>query len=231
MSKELTPSQIEQLYDFCYLQSVVHYDVQVELVDHLASAIEKIWEDRPQTTFDDALYEVNEEFGDHAGFVIIKQEKEQALRREYRKMLWKFISEFYRLPKIIFTAGISVAIYYGLKYTANDAWITVSLFVLSALFSSYFIYFFFPKYIKIKKEGYAFLFNEVLKNGVAFKTMSGIGVFLGLLPHLTHLSTVESIVFSLLFSLYLVLLFADCFVISIRMKEHFNQQFPQFLND
>ena len=79
--RKLTPGQIEELHEFCYFRTVRHYDVQVEIVDHLASAIEKIWETNPTLPFDEAMYQVGEQFGGDLGFATIKQEKEKALRK------------------------------------------------------------------------------------------------------------------------------------------------------
>lgn len=228
-NRTLTDAEIEELYEFCYIQSVVHYDVQAELVDHLATAIEKLWENNRQLSFNDALYQVNEQFGGHAGFVIIRQEKEKALRNEYRKLLWRFVAEYYRLPKIIITAMVSLLAFYGLNFSTNDAWVIGPLLILVAAFSVYFLYFYFPKHLKVKIDGHAFLLNEVLQNGVAKKTMITSGAILGISVRFTHLSTIESIVFSVLLSLYLVLLYADCFVLPQKVKEQFYNQFPQFI--
>lgn len=41
--KTVTPEQIERLYEFTRGHYVEHCDLQSELVDHLANAIEKRW--------------------------------------------------------------------------------------------------------------------------------------------------------------------------------------------
>ena len=41
---ELTKNQIDELYKFTRKHYVYHYDVQSELVDHLANDIENIWQ-------------------------------------------------------------------------------------------------------------------------------------------------------------------------------------------
>ena len=38
---QLTPAQIQKLYAFTIKHYVVHYDLQTELVDHLANGIEE----------------------------------------------------------------------------------------------------------------------------------------------------------------------------------------------
>jgi len=229
-SRSLTLEQVEELHEFCYVQSVVHYDVQAELVDHLASAIEEIWCNNSQPTFQDALYQVSQQFGGHAGFVIIRQEKEAALRKKYRRLLWQFTLGFFKLPKIIVTISFALVIFYGLQFAKNDLWITMTLLIGFSIFSFYYLYFYFPKHVRIKvNEGHAFLFNEISNKGIAYKTVILSGALLSVISHTSNFSTVESIVFAAIASLYSVLLFGDCFYISRKMREHFEQQFPQFV--
>jgi hypothetical protein len=63
MNKQLTEAQIESLHMFCEFHGVKYYDVQVELVDHLASAIENRWENEPNIGFEQALNDVYSAFG------------------------------------------------------------------------------------------------------------------------------------------------------------------------
>ena len=44
---KLTPQQIDQLYLFTRQHYVEYYDLQTELVDHLANAIETEWQQNP----------------------------------------------------------------------------------------------------------------------------------------------------------------------------------------
>ncbi len=229
MKRELTKEEVDDLFNFCYFNEVPYYDVQIEVVDHLASAIEELWETNPDLDFDNAVYLASQQLGGQAGLVIIKQEKEKALRKEYRLMVWRIVVEFYRFPKIILTAAVSLIIFFSLKNIQNDAWILSPLIFSVSAFSLYFLYFYFPKHIKIKSDGAAFLLNEVLQNRIAYKTLLVGGYFFGISTRLVHLSSVESIVFSILFSLYLVLLYADCVVLPKKVKKHFYDQFPQFV--
>ena len=46
---KLTTEQIDQLYRFTRQHYVEWYDLQTELVDHLANAIEEQWQENPKT--------------------------------------------------------------------------------------------------------------------------------------------------------------------------------------
>jgi hypothetical protein len=227
--RKLTSEQIEELHEFCYFQSVFHYDMQVELVDHLASAIEEFWETNPALPFQDALYQVSAQFGNHAGFVIIRQEKEKALRKKYRRLLWQFVADYYKFPKVMVTLSLFLGIFTALRFTENDQWIVGSLLIIFITFSLFYLFYYFPKYVRIKvPEKHPFLLNEIAQKGVVSQTMMFSGGFNSMVSHASNFTTTGSLVFSALVSLYLVLLYGDCFFISKKIREHFKEQFPQF---
>ena len=58
MNKQLTEAQMESLHMFCAKHYVPYYDVQIELVDHMASAIENRWITEPNVSFEQALDDV-----------------------------------------------------------------------------------------------------------------------------------------------------------------------------
>jgi hypothetical protein len=88
----LTKEQIDYLFDFCQMNGVVCYDVQVELVDHLANAIEKELADHPDWSFQKALDVVFVSFG-YRKFAPLLLEKHKAARlycwRLFRSMFLK----------------------------------------------------------------------------------------------------------------------------------------------
>ena len=51
---KLTTQQIDQLYLFTRQHYVEWYDLQSELVDHIANAIEAQWQQNPNRSFDEA---------------------------------------------------------------------------------------------------------------------------------------------------------------------------------
>ena len=55
---KLNPQQIDKLYLFTRQHYVEYYDLQAELVDHLANAIEIEWQQNPKLTFDEALHRI-----------------------------------------------------------------------------------------------------------------------------------------------------------------------------
>lgn len=109
----LTDAQIEQLFAFTKKKLVHYYDLQVELVDHLASSIEEEMAADSKLTFDHALHRVYNRFGIF-GFAKVVQERERAVKKSNRRIWMTAVKQFFTIPKVAFTALLFVAsIYLG----------------------------------------------------------------------------------------------------------------------
>ena len=74
--KQVSTEQIQQLHTFVRGKRVRYYDLELELVDHLASSIEEQWITNPERTFEQALENSYRTFG-VTGFGGIVQSREQ----------------------------------------------------------------------------------------------------------------------------------------------------------
>lgn len=99
---KLTSEQIETLYFFTCKHFVEWYDLQSELVDHLANSIEAAWEADPNLSFEAALQIQFQKFGVF-GFTGIIEQRQKFLGKKYQKLIWTYYREFFRLPKIVLT--------------------------------------------------------------------------------------------------------------------------------
>ena len=111
---KLTEQQIEQLFTFTKKHLVEHYDVQVELVDHLANAIEAQWAENPNISFEDALEKEFKSFGVF-GFTGLVEQKQNELYKHYNQLMWKEVLSFFTIPKIILTICLYFALFVVLK--------------------------------------------------------------------------------------------------------------------
>ena len=107
--KKLSQEQIDQLFVFTKKHLVEHYDVQVELVDHLANAIEAEWEINPNISFTAALEKEYKNFGVF-GFSGLVEQKQATLQNHYWNVIKREIRSFFSIPKIVLT----LALFYGL---------------------------------------------------------------------------------------------------------------------
>ncbi|QNM84838.1 hypothetical protein H9W90_11625 [Polaribacter pectinis] len=102
---KLTDIHIKELYKFTRKHYVEHYDVQTELVDHLANDIEEICNEKPSLSFKEARDLSFKKFGVF-GFMEVVEQKQKAMNKRYWKILWRFFKEWFTVPKLLITATI-----------------------------------------------------------------------------------------------------------------------------
>ena len=108
---KLTETDIKELYKFTRQHYVYFYDVQTELVDHLANDIENIWIEKPNLSFEQARDISFKKFGIF-GFMDVVEKKQNEMNKKYFKTILRFAKEWFRLPKIILTTLIVIVFYY-----------------------------------------------------------------------------------------------------------------------
>ncbi len=170
---KLTPQQIEQLYQFTRQHYVEWYDLQTELVDHLANSIETQWQENPKISFEDALQVEFKKFGVF-GFMNVVEERQIALGKKYNKLVWQHFKSFFTIPKIIGTATV-FAILVQLLLKFEHAYLIVSsLFVLSTfLFWIGIVKMSIKNKRDMKLSGKKWLYKDII---------FGLGSFTGFIP-------------------------------------------------
>ena len=217
MNPTITAEETQFLFEFCRKHYVYHYDLQVELVDHLASSIEEQWEANPELLFEDALHQSFRKFGIH-GFSKIKEQKQKELRKKYNRLLWKYLFDFFSWPKIVMTFAFTTILATLFKWIENDLWIIVPYFGIMTIFLVFYYYRIYPKHYKIGKiNGKKFMLLEQLR-GAQFMTMLFIQVPIQI-PNFWNISkasfiqsNVGIIFISLLIIVFTIVLLGSCFI-------------------
>jgi hypothetical protein len=110
----LNEQQTAHLFTFCKRHYIHYYDVQVELVDHLANAIEQQMEKNPDMKFEAALEIAYNNFGGYKGLQKIQEEKKHLVNRENTRLKWKLFRSYFTLPKALLTAVLFLGTYVAL---------------------------------------------------------------------------------------------------------------------
>jgi uncharacterized membrane protein len=141
----LTETQIKELYAFTVKKYVEHYDVQTELVDHLATSIEAKMEQQ-NVTFDVALQQVYAGFGIF-GFSDLIEQKTREAGIKGRILFRKTFIEYFKLPKILLFVIILLVSYKVFEVATKE-------FILFILYGTvvFFNMFFLVKTIKLKRS-------------------------------------------------------------------------------
>lgn len=99
---ELTNEQVQQLFAFTEKHCVRHYDLQAELVDHLADAVTTLMsEAAAPISFEEALAKVYASFG-VMGFAPIIASKERAVLQWSNTQKWALVKGYFTWPKAAF---------------------------------------------------------------------------------------------------------------------------------
>lgn len=101
----LSPDKIDKLFRFCIQHGIKYYDVQVELVDHLASAIETEMSNNPNITFEDCLQKEYKRFG-LTGFSYLLSERKKEIEKSIRKKRIAILKKSITPPMLFITLGI-----------------------------------------------------------------------------------------------------------------------------
>lgn len=115
MPVQLTKEQIDKLAAFTQLKRVNFYDVQLELVDHLASKMEELMEQDSTLSFEKALDKVYSSFGIY-GFAKVVEEKQRSIEKLANRMWWQEIKTFFTWPRLTIAAVVMLLSYMAYQY-------------------------------------------------------------------------------------------------------------------
>lgn len=163
----ITDAEYESLFAFCRRHYVQYYDVQVELVDHLASAIEARMLENPKLSFEQALDSVYAGFG-IKGFADIVATRMQMVSEKCKKQKWQLFFSYFTVPKIAMT----VCIYAGLllvgKFLTQDYFKGIFLLILLFVVFSFEIFHSLQSNRLFKQQKKEMIYTNERLSGVLF---------------------------------------------------------------
>ncbi|MCG1035009.1 hypothetical protein [Polaribacter sargassicola] len=228
---KLTENQIEELYKFTRKHYVYHYDVQSELVDHLANDIEEIWVAQPLLTFEQARDLSFKKFGVF-GFMDVVEEKQKQMNKRYWKILLRFAKEWFTVPKIILTFVIFLSFFMLLQIQFSEYFFLGLLLILITyeMIAGYKIRK--EHKVKEKKEEKIFLLEAML--GTTKNSYTGFAfVNLFNLVNLTrldfsNLNIYWVFIISIVLTLLCILFYVSNYVIPQKAEELLQETYPEY---
>ncbi|MBN9285337.1 MULTISPECIES: hypothetical protein [unclassified Flavobacterium] len=162
--RRVNETEIEKLYAFTGQHYVAYYDVQTELVDHLANAIEAQWAINPAISFDEALKIEFRKFGVF-GFTTILEERQAALTGKYNRRILAEFRRFFRLPKIILVIATVYVVFQLLNRSDYPDYSILGLFVITFFIEGIAAFLWLNKNKKQQKiTGKKWLLESIMKN-------------------------------------------------------------------
>ena len=219
--KELTTEQIEYLFQFMRRKYVRYYDVQIELVDHFASAIEAMWEKDPNLSFEKAIEKIYAEFP-ITGFNNLINEKTQAVTQRITKHTWREVKAYLTIPKISITlllVAVCNIFYSHIPYPVMVGFIMIEIICWTSFFATYFL-----TRPKNKQKTKFLTLDAIGASQVGFTLIGYIPLYTGPL----ETSLLGSLLFSSL-TVAAILIGYGHFKVANTVFQEWKQQFPEFV--
>lgn len=227
--QKISSEQIERLYRFTREHFVEHYDLQTELVDHLAFMIEDIWQTEPELPFESALQKAFKSFGVF-GFSDIVEERSNALNKRYNKIIWKEFKSFFTPPKLLLTAFMTSTLYgllyWGLKLQQPVFTILVAL----ALFMFGWVFVQIKKNIKKINQGdKKLMFAEIIAHNGNLTGFAGLPLqfFIHLDPSKYIISNELLLLISFLFVSFVLITYVMTIEIPKKVTLYVQEVYPE----
>jgi len=222
---KLSQEQIERLYEFTRQHYVEYYDLQTELVDHLANSIEEQWKENPKLSFETALNIEFKKFGIF-GFMDVVDQRRLALKKKYNNLIWKHFKDFFTIPKIIVTLLIVLIVHYLIQSYS----IVLSLFLtLIAFLFVGITYMFIKNKIQFKKTGKKWLFKDIIFGYSSFTSIFYIQLqFISRIDESTTFGVFWTLFFSVLITSLALFEYIICIEIPSKAEEYLKQTYPEY---
>lgn len=220
--KQVTKEQIQELYQFTKAHRIRYYDLQTEVVDHLASAIEAKWAENPNLPFQKALKEVYTGFGIF-GFGKLEDEKRATIHTKIKRNVWKYVQSFLTPPKVLWTL-IVVFLWYQCLLQIGSAVVIINYigFVLGLLFAGLMYW---------KRQEEKVLFDAFLEINV-FYAWSLFVIYIYCAPPFIHTDFIISnpIVLGIIASIHILLFitFIGVYQYLAQMIKEVKKRHPQY---
>ncbi len=229
----LTSQQIDRLYQFTRQHFVEHYDLQTELVDHLANGIEAQWQENPKSSFEEALQKEFKKFGVF-GFSDVVEKRQWELSKKYYKLIGKQMLSFFTVPKILLTIFMITGFYYLMLFSAYSEIIFVAAVVLLVTF----IIFINIKVNRIRKEQFRLTEKKWVYLDIIFSLGNGGFSFLAFpiyflnfrssISDFDELNSVYLVIISFLYTLYIIYCYVVGIYIPKNAKRYLKEVYPEY---
>ncbi|MCB9081710.1 MAG: hypothetical protein H6555_08375 [Lewinellaceae bacterium] len=103
--RQISEAEVLELFVFVRTKYVHYYDLQLELVDHLSSALEARWQEDPQLSFKQALAEEYAKFG-FAGFSRIITQRQGEYAKRLFPALGQELLTWLQPPRVVLVLGL-----------------------------------------------------------------------------------------------------------------------------
>lgn len=232
----LSDHQVNKLFDFVKSKYVRYYDLQLELVDHLASSIEEEIIQDPALSFEQGLKKVYDRWP-ITGFNNFINKKKKGLEKYWRRRFWNYLKMYFQLPKIILVVLLSMVFFFSAQVQFSLFGLPINLLYVALIVIGGIAYYQqhhplgqYPAYGKT-----SLLTHHVFLEQIGFILLVPAILLYVLLQEPTAISqaikdnTIIGISFSLLMAFTVIVLYAKNTIFVKWIEEEIQEKYPEFI--
>ncbi|MBT8231490.1 MAG: hypothetical protein KJN84_02605 [Bacteroidia bacterium] len=110
---QLSKEEIQQIFDYTERMNTKYKDVQIEIVDHIASGIERAHLRYKDKTFARKLYEFTGELSNDF-FYQIESSKRKGIEKQWWRIFWQSVIKIIHPPMVIAWILMSILFYFSM---------------------------------------------------------------------------------------------------------------------
>lgn len=227
--KKLSQEQLNCLFKFTQKHYVEYYDLQLELVDHLACGIEAQWENDESISFEDALNTEFKKFGIF-GFSDIVEKRKMQLLKKYQKIIRQVMfSHFIKFEYIGVLILSSILYFIGAYFFPKIMFIGAMVLFYSLVF-----YYIIKQNIayknKVKETGKKILLLETIyKNFTSISLVSAIfNIWIQSLIYVDFEWKYINLLFAIIIPILFLFIYVSCYFLPNHSEEILEEMCPEY---
>ncbi|WP_113639138.1 hypothetical protein [Nubsella zeaxanthinifaciens] len=131
--KQLDKTQIDYIKNYILKKGIRYVDVQMEILDHVASAVEEKMGLNESLTLDQALKEVHQSFGIF-GFSSLEDAIVNGMNKKYNSIFWANFKSFFDFKYLTLLLLTGILFYKVINFVGNsDVVLAITLILILAL--------------------------------------------------------------------------------------------------
>lgn len=163
-TKKISSAELSRLFQFMQQKRVRYYDLQVELVDHFASAIEVMWKEDPAIPFEHAIAKIYDQFP-VTGFHSVITAQTKAIQKDaWRWVLYNW-KRYFQWPRILLSLVVLLLLRLVFQLPVATELLTGSLSMLLLLIA---VVRYYQLVFAAKKRNRRFLRLDATYNTISF---------------------------------------------------------------
>lgn len=216
---KLTTAQLGEIKTFINKRGFKQFDLQMEILDHVACKVEEKMTDNPEMSFEKALLQTHAEFGVF-GFSTVEDSMREALSRQYRNLRRAELRNWLAFPRVFLVLGYAFLAFYAFMALHTNILLVMTITVCIAAW----ITAGWTNHRLVKRHG------KTMASEVALTSTVSYTILLHFFAHFSRFMD-QSPLWAILYAMLLLLLafsFRSLVVVQRQVKKRYEELFAKY---